>query len=338
MILPILINAVITHRPTIPLVSHLRYALRFRAESLLRGETSYCATNLSAVLEFLQTVDLPSLGLGQVDGMTNYALPTATPLRSPSTTRPNSIASGRTSISFIVRRPQSVHDIDQFVDSANHALVRAADLLFGPKGLAPKTIEDVRNVLDGAGSVASKARGSILRRATLSGGSGTVGTANENADANTVHKREDSVADAPTTSAPAQREMVGFVAGSSDGFDSGVTAEYAAETEPTNATAEVEDPIKPVVEEDTRSVRSISSLIRDSTLVGKISGHMPGGSDDSHRQSLGGRLANIPGLSRFSGESKATGGASSAPAPGSGMVPSSSRVGVMQLTRRGMCV
>lgn len=39
-------------------------------------------------------------------------------------------------------------------------------ILFGPKGFAPKTIEDVRNVLDGAGSVASKARGTLLRRAS----------------------------------------------------------------------------------------------------------------------------------------------------------------------------
>lgn len=303
LILPILIYAVISQKPVVPLASHVKFALRFRAESLLRGEANYCATNMQAVIEFLNTVDMSALGLAPDAN----ALPTLQRTTSPpasSNARPstaNSTSSGRTSISFIVKRPNGVQDIDQFVDSANHALVRAADMLFGPKGLAPKTIEDVKNVLDGAGSVAKQARGSLLRRATYSSQAGN------------TQQIEKSTAQAEGP----HREMVGFVAGSSDAFDAGTTVEYTAEKESMPPPPLPSSTTKPA-DDDTRSIRSISSIIRDSSLVGKISTHA-----DEQRQSLGGRLANIPGLGRFSSssESRATGAAAS-----SGMTSSPSRV------------
>ncbi|ORY65625.1 hypothetical protein BCR35DRAFT_308555 [Leucosporidium creatinivorum] len=267
LILPILIYAVVQYNPRFP--SHLNYAQRFRAESLLRGESSYCSTNIHAVIEFLNTV------------LAYNSSNSATTASGSSTTRsrPSSISFGRKGAPG-VSTPRS-QDIDQFVDSANHALVRAADLLFGPKGFAPKTIEDVRNVLDGAGTVANKARGSLLRRTTNSS------TMSPGAGASESLPREISVGGA-------QREMVDFVPGSGDAFDQGASSEYSAQREPEKDR-----------EDDARSVRSISSILRESKL-GFGEKRTDGlGVVGEERPSLGDRLSSIPGLGRFGSENKA---------------------------------
>lgn len=278
LILPILIYAVVQYNPRLP--SHLNYAQRFRAESLLRGESSYCSTNIHAVIEFLNKVDISSLGLSSQKVLAyNSANATTASSSSNARTRGSSISFGRKSAPG-TSTPRS-QDIDQFVDSANHALVRAADLLFGPKGFAPKTIEDVRNVLDGAGTVASKARGSLLRRTTNSS------TLSPGAGAGEQTSREISAAGA-------QREMVDFVAGSGDAFDQGAASEYSAQREPEKER-----------EDDARSVRSISSILRESKLGFGEKRPEGLGVVGEDRPTLGDRLASIPGLGRFGSESKA---------------------------------
>lgn len=162
LILPLLIYLIVQYNPA-HLVSHLLYCQRFRAESLLQGEASYCATSISAVIEFITGVDAKSLGLGA-------QLPPVTTAR-PSSTRAPSPASA----AKLRGKVQNVsQELDRFVDTANHQLVNAVDnsyrILFGPQGFAPKTLEDVRSVLDGAGTVASKARVTILRRASSPAG------------------------------------------------------------------------------------------------------------------------------------------------------------------------
>lgn len=179
-------------------------------------------------------------------------------------------------------------EIDQFVDSANHALVNVVDLLFGPKGFAPKTIEDVKNVLDGAGTVASKARGSLLRRTTASGeGAFRVGGGGGGGEGG----------------AGKQREMVDFVPGSGDALDLPPPTDYGS--------GEKSD-------DDAKSVRSISSILRESSLGKTLAekrnggGGGGGGSDagstngGEERPSLGERLANmsISGLGRFGSEGR----------------------------------
>ena len=155
LILPLLIYLVVEFNPR-QLTSHLLFVQRFRADSLLRGEGSYCSTNIHAVTEFLNQVDISALGLSshKLAGAANGS------------SRPTSIK-GRVS--------NVTQELDRFVDDANSAIVKTLDsslrMLFGPKGLAPKTIEDVKNVLDGAGTAASKARGNVLRRGSSAAGS-----------------------------------------------------------------------------------------------------------------------------------------------------------------------
>ncbi|KAN0059916.1 hypothetical protein ACQY0O_007888 [Thecaphora frezii] len=62
LILPILIFSIVASNPP-RLASNLFYIQRFRAESLVRGETSYCLVNIQAAVAFLENVDVKDLGL-----------------------------------------------------------------------------------------------------------------------------------------------------------------------------------------------------------------------------------------------------------------------------------
>ncbi|KZP01711.1 hypothetical protein CALVIDRAFT_552043 [Calocera viscosa TUFC12733] len=62
LMLPLIIFAVVKSNPA-QLVSHLLYVQRYR-DTTVGGEENYCLINLSAVVEFLEHVDLGVLGLG----------------------------------------------------------------------------------------------------------------------------------------------------------------------------------------------------------------------------------------------------------------------------------
>lgn len=62
LILPILIYSIVSSNPS-HLASNLLYIERFRAESLVQGETSYCLVNVQAAVAFLENVDVKDLGL-----------------------------------------------------------------------------------------------------------------------------------------------------------------------------------------------------------------------------------------------------------------------------------
>ncbi|CDS00412.1 related to Phosphopantothenoylcysteine decarboxylase [Sporisorium scitamineum] len=62
LILPILIYSIVSSNPS-RLASNLLYIERFRAESLVQGETSYCLVNVQAAVAFLENVDVKDLGL-----------------------------------------------------------------------------------------------------------------------------------------------------------------------------------------------------------------------------------------------------------------------------------
>ncbi|KAL8287602.1 hypothetical protein RQP46_003460 [Phenoliferia psychrophenolica] len=167
LILPLLIYLVVQYNPP-RLPSTLAYVQRFRSDALMRGEASYCLTNVLACAEFLNSVDISALGLSSQNIVGGS---------SPSVLFSSSITQTSQPISAggkLKGRVNNVtQELDQFVDNANSAIATVVDssfrMLFGAKGLAPKTIEDVKNVLDGAGSVASKARGTLLRRSTDQG-------------------------------------------------------------------------------------------------------------------------------------------------------------------------
>lgn len=63
LILPIIIFAVVQANPP-QLASQLMYLRRYRSAICLTGEASYAMVNLTAVVEFLEHVDLAELGLG----------------------------------------------------------------------------------------------------------------------------------------------------------------------------------------------------------------------------------------------------------------------------------
>lgn len=64
LILPMLIYSIVLSNPR-QLHSHLLFIQRFRAESLLRGQESYCLVNVQAAVAFLANVDPRALGLGE---------------------------------------------------------------------------------------------------------------------------------------------------------------------------------------------------------------------------------------------------------------------------------
>ncbi|KAK4335731.1 Cystathionine beta-lyase [Rhodotorula toruloides] len=345
LILPILIYSVVRANPP-HLVSHLRFIHRFRSESLFRGQASYCATNFDAVVEWSQHVDLSTLGLSSAKVFA--AAPSPSLSSSPSQSRPRA----QTTPSSILRARVST-TADQLVDSANSALSGVVDssyrILFGPKGLtssAPKSLDDVKSVLDGA---RGKARGTLpFRRSSSARDFPTLlvgrrrGGSVASGKAVTIAGDGDEKGLASTSEEEVgvekSEEMVDIVASSPSGTPApriSTEESYAPPPPPlpprcssfasTTASKEKDD-------SDTRSVRSVSSFLnfRESTLgralgevrdgvvgaaVGAASGDERGGS--SPQPSLGGRLLN-----RFSGGGPAT---SSSASQGSTTSPSSSR-------------
>ncbi|KAM0786432.1 hypothetical protein ACM66B_001896 [Microbotryomycetes sp. NB124-2] len=288
LILPLLIFAAVRFNPR--LTSHLRFVQRFRTESLLRGEASYCTTNIQAVIEFLNHVDISTLGLDsqKVLAYTKASeMISASAARSSSSRRGGHSSAGHDSRSRRSTLSSRSQDIDRVVDTANQALVKAADMLFGPKGFAPRTVEDVKAVLDGAAGSVSKARGSLLRRAT---NASTLSTSEQAAAASS----SSSVTE-PTPSNSSnngQRELVDLVPGSGDAYDAGLTSEYATRRD--------------AKDEDAGSVRSVSSVLgsggarnASTTANSGVLSAAPAVVAEEQTRTFGDRLASIPGLSRF---------------------------------------
>ena len=67
LILPIMIYAVVKANPS-QLASQLMFLQRYRSAICLTGEASYAIVNLTAVIEFLEHVELAELGLGKDEG------------------------------------------------------------------------------------------------------------------------------------------------------------------------------------------------------------------------------------------------------------------------------
>ena len=276
LILPLLIYSLVQHCPA-QLASDLKFVHRFRAQDLFRGEGAYCATGVSAAVEFLVHADALELGL-------------------PASSLPSSSASSVIGVGAgpgtkrRLRANNVTQELDQLVDSANHALVGLADggfkLLFGARGVAPRTIEEVKNVLDGAGNVARSARGGLLRRATNASfsGTGTLSPATDDSLSPTQSRTSDG--------ASPQREMVDFVpkpAGEAE-------AERDLYAQPETPGA---------VDDDARSMRSFGSRLREPLATGR--GRTGSESDEGGRgdrsigDRIGDRLTSFSSLGRFAG-------------------------------------
>ena len=282
LILPLLIYSVVRANPP-HLFSHLRYIHRFRAESLLRGQASYAATNFDAVIEWSQHVDLSTLGLSSDNVLTGASASPSQQLGTPSLTRPRAY----TTPSTFLRERVSL-TADQLVDSANSALTGVVDssyrLLFGAGGLAssaPRTLDDVKNVLDGA-------RGRAREKLPF--------------------RRSNSARDFPTliagrrraTSVASNKATTNAAPGAPAEESSSEAADAVAAPPP--LPPRPQSPIKEGEDSDARSVRSVSSFLgfRDSTIGRAIASHTGGHASDRQEAaspenspsstSLGGRL------------------------------------------------
>ena len=282
LILPLLIYSVVRANPP-HLFSHLRYIHRFRAESLLRGQASYAATNFDAVIEWSQHVDLSTLGLSSDNVITGASSSPSQQLGTPSLTRPRAY----TTPSTFLRERVSL-TADQLVDSANSALTGVVDssyrLLFGAGGLAssaPRTLDDVKNVLDGA-------RGRAREKLPF--------------------RRSNSARDFPTLIAGRRRATSVASNKATTNAAPGATSEESpsdaasAVTAPPPLPPRPQSPVKEGEDSDARSVRSVSSFLgfRDSTIGRAIASHTGGHASDRQEAaspenspsstSLGGRL------------------------------------------------
>ncbi|KAH8928951.1 hypothetical protein BT69DRAFT_1346293 [Atractiella rhizophila] len=178
LILPLLIFAVVQGNPPM-LVSNLLFIQRFHADHLMRGESAYCSVNLSAVADFLENVDTQVLGLA-----TNKVI------------SPGSTLSYSSAI-----RGKVTHELDNMVGSASKVLSGVVDtsykMLFSPGAIGPRTLDDVKSVLQGGGNIAAstlRVPRSVLRRAS------TPGQAPENnltAGLDVAHIRNRSRSEAP---------------------------------------------------------------------------------------------------------------------------------------------
>lgn len=348
LILPLLIYSVVRSNPP-RLISHLKFSHRFRSESLMRGQASYCLTNFDAVVEFLNHVDVSSLGLSSQKVLAAASPSPSLRPSSPSAAaatpaRPRAYTTGRLSSRLTTEMPG-------LIDSANSALSGVVDssyrMVFGPKGLAaiasgvggaaPKSLDDVRGVLNGAtrgGRIGLPTFGRSTSAATPAGDA-TRPRASTTTASTSTRSRLESV---ETGANRLGREMTDFPGSGEAQPSSPRTAQsrtLSPDTSPTKAkTATTTTSAAAAKDDDQRSIRSISSLIRDTT-IGRTFGefgasavssanhhpHDAGGTASGNgvedRPSFGERLSSIPGLSRFSGvaDAKPPGAAASGSSP-----------------------
>ncbi|GAA5839559.1 hypothetical protein JCM9279_005979 [Rhodotorula babjevae] len=292
LILPLLIYSVVRANPP-HLVSHLHFVHRFRSESLLRGQSSFCATNFDAVVEFLNHVDVSSLGLssskllgGGAPTPSLGSSPSTSSLASP-TTRPRAY----TTPSLLRSRVSTT--ADQLVGSANTALsgvvAGSYHMLFGPKGLsaaAPRSLEDVKSVLEGARGRARESlpfrRSATFSRLGASQSPSGSASGSRTSRAMTLALDGDEKAaplavsaagSGPSAAAAAKgEEMVNFTPSSPSGTPSAPTSiaeAYAPPPPPRHPRSTAEVPAKDKdKDDDARSIRSVSSFLnfRESSL------------------------------------------------------------------------
>ncbi|KAI8066473.1 hypothetical protein BC940DRAFT_62320 [Gongronella butleri] len=96
-LLPLLIYTIVKTNPT-NFISNLKFTQRFRRPSQLTGMASYCVTNITAAVTFLETTNLVGLGLSADKVHSNVtdlnALPQSSGAKQPSAPSPSATTSG----------------------------------------------------------------------------------------------------------------------------------------------------------------------------------------------------------------------------------------------------
>ena len=279
----------------------------------MRGQASYCLTNFDAVIEFLNHVDVSSLGLSsqKVFAATNPS-PSFQPSSTSSSTRPRAYTTGRLSSRLTAEMPAALSAV---ADSSYR-------MLFGPKGLsaiasgvggaAPRSLEEVKGVLEGA---RGRARMGLPFRRSAS-------VATLPTEAKQTRGREGVVTSLALNGGGADetgqhKEMVDLPGGTPDV----PASDYTPPSSPrpiTSKPAPVTDTLSPdsspskTREDDQRSIRSISSMIRDTTIgrtlgemssttLSAASGSTQGEAGAGDRPSFRETLSGFTGLGRFGG-------------------------------------
>ncbi|KAA8904857.1 hypothetical protein FN846DRAFT_779322, partial [Sphaerosporella brunnea] len=178
-LLPTLIYTLIVSPPELQLnaVSNLYFTQRFRACNFIDGEAAYCLTNFEAAISFLETVDLATLNIDNVDGPSHSPASSLHSLRDtlkPSTPHPTTTttathitalhpthasvqatqaaqkARGLSFTTPIDLATTAVSTADQGIRGIGVALENSYKFLFAhTRGdIAPKTLEDARKLVD----------------------------------------------------------------------------------------------------------------------------------------------------------------------------------------------
>jgi hypothetical protein len=279
-LMPMLIYAVVKTNPA-HLVSQLLYIQRFRNRTF-GGEESYCLINLMAVAEFLENVDLASLGL---EGLEGQAVPSTAELQ------PIALARGGLDPSSPQLPPPSLRGrVEQQVD----ALAGSANKVFyGVTGVVDSSFGVLRSFLPGGPDAAAvtpavdadqnaapwnamrPAFGILRRESGFSIASLTASLPGGRERARSVANPEESGRQmTEVTSRPASRASL-------------YVPLEESEEEDNDDRSEDEDSADG--NHDTRSIRSFGSMMSDRRKA--IS-----------RKTLSDRLASMPGLGRLGGD------------------------------------
>ncbi|RKP05817.1 hypothetical protein THASP1DRAFT_32353 [Thamnocephalis sphaerospora] len=135
-IFPLLIYIII--RTNIPhIVSNARYMQRYRHQSELRSKHAYCLTNLFAVISFLETVDMRTLGLAPASELSGsaalehgHAVSSIASEPLPTFTLPT-LQSSTPPASFVAALRGGRDATVAVADGVNKAITGAVDIVFG---------------------------------------------------------------------------------------------------------------------------------------------------------------------------------------------------------------
>jgi len=291
-ILPLMIYSVVKSNPS-HLLSHLLYIQRFRNESF-GGEESYCLINLLAAAEFVENVDLAALGL-QAEGVNTSCL---TPLpvarsRSASVGSLDGISPTPATTGFesgaARLRGRVEQQVDAIAGSANKVLSGVVDTSFGvlrallPGGQPEQNVSQPPEVVipepkPGFGLLKRETGFSI---ATLAA-SLPIARQRSNQSNTTADESGQQMMD---VSRPNSRTSKNSKVG-------GAADEIHESSEESEEDSEEEEGEEEDGEHDTRSIKSFESMMNKRKRRRKKAA--------LGRKSIADRLANVPGLQRFS--------------------------------------
>ncbi|EJU03535.1 hypothetical protein DACRYDRAFT_114918 [Dacryopinax primogenitus] len=262
LMLPLIIFAVVKSNPA-QLVSHLLYVQRYR-DSAVGGEENYCLINLSAVVEFLEHVDLGVLGLGGQDKV--LSIDELTPI--PLVRSPQAQAQAEAVENMGGRLRGTVNQVGELAASTNKVISGVVDSSFSAlRGLLSQNqgtmSADPGSPTDELAKIARPGFGLLRRASGFSIASMAASLPGGHGRARSMHGEEDEEGGRPLV------EVVGSRANSireeretdSDGSEEETGTSGQTEEEDEDEEEEEDEEREPGYRSDVRSVRSFSSMM-----------------------------------------------------------------------------